>query len=171
MWYAGLPSRSWSPYRTCPARARSNPQMVRSSVVLPAPLEPMTATASPSPTRRLTSCTTVLSPYPASRLSTLSIAAGSTSEIRLDHLGVGHHLRRGSQRQLLSEVEHEDPVGERGDGLHHVFDPDDGHAQLIAELAHHGDVGRQLRWVQSGHDLVQQHDAGSSGEGARQLQR
>ena len=45
-----------------PERARNRPQMVRTRVVLPAPLAPTIATASRSPTESETSCSTVSAP-------------------------------------------------------------------------------------------------------------
>jgi hypothetical protein len=54
---SGLPSKS-----IAPARTGTRPEMTRISVVLPAPLGPTTATASPASTRRLTLQSAVNSP-------------------------------------------------------------------------------------------------------------
>src|SRR5215475_1594372 len=64
---------------TCPDMGRTKPLAVRSSVVLPAPLGPSSATTCPGATARLTLRSTVVPPYPAvteSRVSTVGLLFG-----------------------------------------------------------------------------------------------
>ena len=63
------------PIRTLPASGRSKPAIMRSSVVLPEPLGPSSATSSPRPTRRLAASTAVRAPNDRLR-STASMALG-----------------------------------------------------------------------------------------------
>ena len=60
------PVSSTSSTTTRPDRGRTIPVAVRSTVVLPAPFGPSSATTSPRATERLTSRSTIESPYPAS---------------------------------------------------------------------------------------------------------
>ncbi len=60
--YAGRPASSAPSSAMRPARGAMSPEIARSSVVLPAPLGPTTATASPWATRRLTSQSAVNAP-------------------------------------------------------------------------------------------------------------
>ena len=64
------------------------PEIVRSIVDLPAPFEPMTATASPDRTSSETPWSTRMLPYPAWRSTSSSIPG-------LADVG-GHHLRVGA---------------------------------------------------------------------------
>jgi len=48
--------------RIFPLRGRTRPEMVRSIVLLPAPLAPSSATTSPAPTARLTPLTAATAP-------------------------------------------------------------------------------------------------------------
>src|SRR5919204_4224275 len=68
---------------TRPAAGRTRPEMARSVDVLPAPLGPMTATISRSPTVRLTRSTAITFPYRTDSSATSSIADLDT-EVGLD---------------------------------------------------------------------------------------
>src|ERR1700733_10501805 len=74
----GLPNHSM-----LPLLSGSNPAIDLRRVDLPAPLWPMSATISRSPTSSATPCSTRFLPYPASRSRTLSDMG--ISEIGLDH--------------------------------------------------------------------------------------
>src|SRR5215207_11249185 len=124
-----LPSK-----RTRPAETGSIPQMARNRVVFPAPLEPMTATASPAATRRSTPSTTFSPRYPAARPDASSIAA--LAEVGVDHLGVAHHGLRLALGQYPAEVEDDHPLGQAHHRLHHVLHPDDGGPEGVAGGAH-----------------------------------
>ena len=65
--------------RSCPRWASSSPLSVRNSVVLPAPLVPSIATASPRPTSRSSPNSTCTRPYQASRSRTSSSGPAGSS--------------------------------------------------------------------------------------------
>jgi len=58
----GSPPMSRPPNRIVPVRARTQPEMVMSVVVLPAPLAPMSVTISPPSTDRLMPCSASMLP-------------------------------------------------------------------------------------------------------------
>src|ERR1700691_747667 len=70
-----------------PARGVTTPERVRSSVDLPAPLEPTIDTMEPAATSMSTPHRTCMSPYPASRLRTQSEGGGiaEKSQISASH--------------------------------------------------------------------------------------
>src|SRR5580704_19275032 len=105
-----LPAKRMAPVRG------SRPETARSSVVLPAPLGPSSATASPAPTLRSMPRSTPILPYPEDR--PVISSRGSGAEIGTHHLPVRPDLRRRARRQNLAEIEHrhaitnvEDQVG------------------------------------------------------------
>src|SRR5438309_6056892 len=91
---------------TEPARGRSRPMTLLSSVVLPTPLRPIRQTSSPGPTSRLTPRRTCVSPYPTDRLFTWSMLAPALPEIDLDHARVALHLGHAPLTQLAALVQH-----------------------------------------------------------------
>src|SRR5580765_4282967 len=93
-----------------PRRGRSRPEIVESSVVLPAPLLPTSATASPSLTRSETFQSTFVSPYAASTSRTSSMRrlrprGARATEVRGHHGLVAHHLLRRALRDHAPAVE------------------------------------------------------------------
>src|SRR5437016_2881876 len=133
---------SRSSKRTLPARAFSRPDTTESSVDLPAPLEPMSATISPSRMSRLTSQRTCTAPYAAERFSTRSIrplwrhsSAGALcvllAEVRFDHFAVAHDLLRRAFGNLLTVVQDDDALAQAHDGFHHVLDHEDRHTRGV----------------------------------------
>src|SRR3990172_12545873 len=83
--------------------------MARNSVVFPAPLSPMTATASPPRTSSDTPCRTSRPPYPAQTSRTAMIRSGA--EIAAEDTLIVPDLLVGPFDELLAEVHHHDPVG------------------------------------------------------------
>src|SRR5690606_8910459 len=117
--------------------------MVLSTVVLPAPLVPMMATISPSPTVKAASRTAVTPPY--FTVSPLTLSKGVLrSEIGLDDLGVVGDLRRRSLGDLAAEVEHRHLVANAHDRVHVVLDEENGNAALVAQAPHKGGHLRRL---------------------------
>src|SRR5215471_3623905 len=156
--------------RTRPAVGGTMPQMALRSVDLPAPWLPTSVTMSPASTRRLTWRRIWTSPYPALSCSTsstgpLRIAA---SEVGGHHVGIVEHLHGRALRQLLAVEEHDDAIRQIADGLHHVFDHDQGDS-LAADPFDEADGGVDLGGVEPGHDLVQEEHGGPHGERASQL--
>src|SRR5690349_4478733 len=118
--------------RTWPPRARSRPRMVLRVVDLPAPLCPSSATTSPSSTRRLTPCSTVLLPYPACRASTSRSALGIALDAEVDfrERRIARDLIGFAACEHPALVQKHDFVRELRDELHVVFDQQHGLAPL-----------------------------------------
>src|SRR3954452_4789650 len=91
-----------------PRRLRSMPAMALISVVLPAPLGPITETISPASTTSEASHTAGASPYPIWRLRASSSIG--FAQIDADHPGIAHHLARRAQGEQLAFIQHRDPV-------------------------------------------------------------
>src|SRR3989442_7416813 len=166
------------PNRTRPPRPGTTPEMARSSVVLPAPFEPMSATISPRRTSSDTDQRTWTSSYAASRPSTsrrrgsataFPASAVARAEIRVDDARVPADLRRRSERDALSVVEHQDASGDAHDGLHDVLDHQHRDAPAV-DLLDEAHRAFDLLGVQAGHDLVEQEQRGLHGERAGQLE-
>src|SRR2546423_5009638 len=121
-----------------PLAGASSLEMTRSSVVLPAPFGPMTATDSPAFTSRLTSKSAWKLAYRA--LTRLMVSIGT--EIDLDHLGIARHLGGPSLRDDLAVVEHHAAIDHAHQHAHDVLDPDDSDAALRPDRREH--VGRLL---------------------------
>src|SRR5712692_5189279 len=151
-----------SPSKTMrPARARTMPNTVFSSVDLPAPLAPMMDTMSPAWTRTDTPRSTSTSSYPArTSLSSRSGAPSrcSTAKVGLDDLRVAADRRRRALGDLLAVVHHH---------LHVVLDQEDGLAPPVqpADVLHHlPDEGG----VHGGGGLVEQEQIGVGHERRRE---
>src|SRR5215470_9774055 len=142
---ASTPSRRRPSNQISPCRGVSRPATVLSSVLLPAPLAPTSATASPARTSRVTpwSATTPV-PYAtwASRISSsgrpVALGAGTVAvaEIRRDHALVPRDLGREPLGQLLAAVEHDHPMRERHHHFHYVLHDADGETELAVDAAH-----------------------------------
>ena len=103
-----LPAR-----RMSPAVTGTSPITVLSSVLLPAPFAPISATISPARTSSVASCSTCVRPYPATRPSTSSNAFIDVgSEIGRDHFAVGAHAVGRTVGDLLAVMHDHDGVGE-----------------------------------------------------------
>src|SRR5215217_5154310 len=124
---------------TAPVRRGTSPMIARSVVVLPAPLRPMTQTASPAATVSDTPCRMWLRPYQALRArpttsartrrcgaSTSSIALDRLPEIDAPHLLVRADVVGRALGEEPSVMQHEDAVRDAHDELHAVLDEDHG---------------------------------------------
>src|SRR4051812_44108780 len=107
--------------------------MVRSSVVLPAPLAPSTAVMVPGATCNETPSSARTAPYVVTTSSTAKPSAVDTAhlprglvdvlaEVGLQHARVVLHLVRCAGRDDASEVEHHDAVTHLHDQIHVVLD-------------------------------------------------
>jgi hypothetical protein len=81
------------------------------------------------------------------------------AEVRLDDFRALDDLQRLAFRDLLSVVEHDDPVGDAHDRLHHVLDDEERDAVAI-DLAEQLHRAVHLLRVEACHDLVQQEKLG-----------
>ena len=77
---------------TAPSDGRSRPEIVRSVVVLPAPLEPMSATSSPVATVSDTPCSARMLPYQT--WTSVSSSTARLPEVCGDDARVAAHRRR-----------------------------------------------------------------------------
>src|SRR3989338_2610720 len=116
--------------RIWPWRVGTSPEIVRSAVLLPAPLLPMSVTISPRVTCRRTPCSTAARPYPActSISSSMARRTGGRAQIGLDHLRIADDLLGRPLRDLFAVVQDHDPVTEPHDEAHVVLDHEHGHA-------------------------------------------
>src|ERR1700722_7260194 len=119
MRWAGNAETSSPATRIEPRRWLTSPMIALSTVVLPAPLGPRSATASPAPTLSAISCTTSKRPYPAERAVTSSarlwlliIGSVSFAKIDLPDDGMRAHFLRRSGEDHLTGVEHGHPIAE-----------------------------------------------------------
>src|SRR4030095_13539924 len=101
--HRGRPSRA-PPNSMRRARPGRGPLIARNVVVLPAPFEPISATASPRRTSSETPATAVRSPYPATISSTRSSADILVTEIGLDHLRMIRDIGRRPLGDPLAEA-------------------------------------------------------------------
>src|ERR1700730_12425177 len=113
-----------------PPRASSSPTMVRSSVVLPAPLRPSTATAPRRRAARLTSNRTGLRPYDPRSPRTSRKGGSDTGEIDLLHLAAVLDLRDRSTLEHSALIEHGEHVADVADEIEIVLDDDQRAATL-----------------------------------------
>ena len=132
--------------RSAPEVGRIRPEMTRISVVLPAPLGPMTPTASPWRTSSDTSksawkvavagadrlrarawARSLLSERPPVRRGGRrgGRTRGVGAEIDLDHARIAGDVGREALGDLLAVIEHHDPVDHPHQHAHDVLDPDD----------------------------------------------
>ena len=95
------------PSITEPLRGLTRPEMVRTSVVLPAPFAPSTAVMLPSRTDSDTFSRAMTPPYATVR-SLISSMRDRLPEVRVGDVTVGTNLCRRSGRDHLSEIEHGD---------------------------------------------------------------
>src|SRR2546427_5302111 len=90
-----------------PARGRSKPMTLLSSVVLPTPLRPIRQTTWDGPISRSTSRRIRLSPYATDSFWMRSIFLFPVlAEIDFDHLGIALHFLHRALAQHLAFVQH-----------------------------------------------------------------
>src|SRR5436305_11457232 len=115
-----------------PDAGRTRPLMVRSKVVLPAPLAPSTAVMVPGAARNETPSSARTAPYVVTTSSIASPSSVATAhlprlcvdvlaEVRLEHLLVVLHLVGCASGDDATEVEHDDAVTHLHDEVHVVL--------------------------------------------------
>src|SRR4051812_49931605 len=146
-----------------PVRGRTSPLMLRSNVVLPAPLAPSTAVMVPGSTVIETSSSARTAPYVVTTSSTCSIVhrphlggafVDLLAEIGLENHGVVADLGGSAGGDHPAEVENDDPAAPLHDEVHVMLDEEDGDvllevAEQLAEITH-------LLVAQPGRGLVQE---------------
>src|SRR5580704_8612353 len=113
-----------------PLRASSSPTMVLSSVVLPAPLRPSTATAPRRCAARPTSNRTWLRLYETQSPRTLRKDESDTGEIDLLHLSAALDLRDRSTLQYITLIQDSEHVADVADEIEIMLDHDERTATL-----------------------------------------
>src|SRR5262245_24986815 len=137
---AGKPPIAWPANVTCPRLGFHKPMIVRSVVVLPAPLRPKSTVRSPSGTSKSTPCRMwycpmcVCMPASVSSGSGMAGAPGRDPEVGLLHDRRANHLGRRPVRHQAAVVQHDDAIGEAAHHLHFVLDQQNGLAALGLEL-------------------------------------
>src|SRR5262245_59382587 len=162
----GTAPRSTPSKRSSPERAPCRPAIVFTSVLLPAPLGPMTATTSPAATCSVASHTAGASPYAIDTRRASSNMA--LAQVDLDDAGGAHGLARVAAGDHLALVQHHEPVRQREDRAHQVLHEQDGHAARL-DLAYEADGAGDLAGIETGQHLVEQDHTRPSGERPRQL--
>src|SRR5258708_1169735 len=148
--------------RMVPERG-SRPETARSTVVLPPPLGPSSATASPAPTRRSMPRSTPILPYPEDR--PLISSRGSGAEIGTHHLPMRADLRRRARRQNLAEIEHGHAIANVEDQVGVVLDQKHRRA-FAADGDDQGAETPDLVRRQAGRRLVQHETGRAQQQGA-----
>src|SRR5581483_5248703 len=151
-WCAAMPPRSVPSNETSPRERRISPMMARSVVVLPTPLRPSSAAASPGFTSRLTPCRICSLPICTCRSRRLStdclldiILVLRTAEIGLAHTLVRGDLAWAAGGEHAALRHHSDVVGDLEHDLHVMLDDDDvDRACQLLDLLH-GAVGLRRR--------------------------
>src|SRR6266436_9563022 len=98
------------------------PDIARKSVVLPAPLAPISAVMLPAGIDRSIPRSTGTSPYPAHKPTTSSRDMMPPAEIGFDHRCIGGNGGRQPLRDLASVRHHHDAVRQGHDRAHDVLD-------------------------------------------------
>src|SRR5882757_4908756 len=107
-----------------PARGRSRPLTVRSTVDLPAPLGPTTQVIISGSSARSTPRRISAAPYPAQTPD--SVSTGSRPQVGVEDGGVALHGGGSSLGDLRAVVEHDHRVAESHYHMHVVLDEQEG---------------------------------------------
>ena len=170
----GAPPRSSPSTRTVPRSGAISPLATRATVVLPTPLAPRSATASPGPIVSDTPKRAWKLPYPAttSRSSSTGLVMPRrhiAAQVGLAHGGALEELGRGALGDQAPEVEHVRPLGEAGDQLDVVLHQEDGEAVLGLDRAQRRRQLRRLLAIEPGGRLVEEQDPGPGHQGPAHL--
>src|SRR5438132_3114537 len=139
--------------------------MVRSSVLLPTPLRPRTATLPFCATANETPSSTMASPYP----ERMSRSSSIFPEIHLTHARIAADLVGRAFDQDAPADHHDDAAGEAEHHVHVVLDEE--HGELVREIRDHGEeLGAFALWHARGR-LIQQQHARAGGERERDLEQ
>src|SRR5580658_4460826 len=154
--------------RTRPAARGTTPEMQLSVVVLPAPFAPSRHTTCPADTVSDTLSSAWIAPYRAEICSISSTRA--PSKIGFDDQRIVADVGRRSFSDLLTEIQHRDPVSNRHDKLHHVFDKNYRDVLLAHEIDKKRVQSRNLAVAQTCRRLVQQNELWFCCKSAREVE-
>src|SRR5690349_5579875 len=144
------------------------PMMVASSVVLPTPLRPSTASEPRSGSDNPISSMTTVSPYPArTSLSARASAMALLAQVDLVHALVRPDLVGGSLDEHLALHQDGDALREAEHQVHVVLDDEDG--DVLGKLVEHLEYAMRLERGDPRRRLVEQQHAGLQAERDRDL--
>src|SRR5260221_1186860 len=129
-WSAGRPPIAAPRNMIASRGAGISPAIALRSVLLPAPLAPITASTSPGPTSSATSMSAWKSPDQALRSRTTRIGSGIRLDPEIDfaHRAAGNHRTRLALAYLAAEIEDQQSIDDGEQRVHDVLDPDDRQA-------------------------------------------
>src|SRR6266576_1453320 len=155
--------------RIWPRRGRMSPEIVRSSVDLPAPFGPIRQTKSPASTSRSTPRRmSPPDPYPATSRSHWT--STSVSEVGIEDGGIGAHLGRRPARDHPTAVQHNHRLAQLHDKAHVVLDDQKRHAASV-EVANVGAQPVDHHWVEPSSRFVKHEQLRLGHQRRRQLQQ
>src|SRR5439155_12741263 len=146
-----------------PRQGLRKPMIVLSSVVLPMPLRPSRATASPARTSSETPKRIGVAPYPAWTSWTRNTSVLRAAEIGVDHSRIVADLLRRALGDLLAEVQHSHPVGDPHDDRHVVLDEQQREPPLERDRPDERRRLARLARRHAGGGLVEQQELGPGG--------
>src|SRR3984893_13010930 len=157
-----------------PPAGERRPEMLRSSVVLPAPLGPTMQEISPPSTQRSMPHNTRTSPYPALRASIArsdsAICFGSCdpasklfAEIGFDHPLLPRNVAGNAVGNQLTMVQDEHAIGERKDHFQDVLNDANGDT-VRGDAANEGEPAIDLAGFETGIQFVEHHQVRIHGE-------
>src|SRR5690349_965077 len=152
---------------------RSRPEIVRSVVLLPAPLEPMRATSWRRSTRNDTPCSARMLPYRTWTSVSSSIGPSGTArlpEIRRDHLWMVADGRRVALGDDPAVVQHLDPVAQVHDQRDVMGDQHDRDVLLVPQPPDQRQQLLRLDGVHAGVRLIEQEDLRLGRDGTGDLE-
>src|SRR5262245_11405817 len=114
------------PYAMSPPWNVVWPMIVASSVVLPTPLRPSTASEPRAPSETSTSSSTTVAPYPARTPASVRPSAMALAEVHAMHARVVADLVGRPLAEHLPLHQDRDAAGEAEDEVHVVLDDEDG---------------------------------------------
>src|SRR5215470_2779496 len=154
-----------------PAKAATSPDMTRISVVLPAPLGPITPTVSPAATSSDTPNSARKEPYPAEMSASDSmIDLLAPAQINLRHARVARSLGGQTVENLLAVVEHDHALDDPHQHAHDVLDPDDGYAHAAADAFKQVCGVLHLACVEAAEAFIGEKKSWLGGERTRKLE-
>src|SRR5690242_2754112 len=158
---------------TLPRLAFHRRMMVRSVVLLPAPLRPSSTVMAPAGTSKSTPCKMwywpiwVCTPSSTSSGSGTIAAPGGDAQIGLLHDRRADHFGRRAIRHQATVVEHDNTVGEALDHVHFVLNQQDGLVaralDALDQLQDHGHVGNRHargRFIEHEDSWLERHHDG-----------
>src|SRR5436309_10140982 len=161
-WWVGMPANRTLSNSSLPV-AGVKPMIVRSRVVLPAPLRPMSPANSPASTSRSTSRRMATGPMDTDTPSSRSMRRLLANDIAAHVLHAEHSLRRTIANDA-AVVEGHHAAGKARDDIHVVLDENHPHAGIPRGTHYHVHDSELLVCRDAAGRLVQQQQLRAAGE-------